>query len=295
MVFRNLREHFGVDDMDYRESLTRSQPIRIESSGKSGQFYHSYDKLFIIKSLTSEEIERMHAFLKHYHPYVVEKHGHTLLPQYLGMYRLTVESVQYYFVVRRNVFSSHLTIHKKFDLKGSTVDREASEKELEKELPTFKDNDFINQRVRIQIGPEAKKKLLDTLINDVEFLTKLHIMDYSLLVGIHDCVRAEEEALQGESLQAAGENSESEGCESGERYAYNTPPDSPRGAQYKEVPDPAEDIYAIPSIEERREIYFIAIITTKHVSVPINLCPLFRLLHFPAFVPVEMPIKVQLN
>lgn len=70
LVFRNLRERFGVDDVDYRESLTRSQPIHIESSsGKSGaQFYQSYDKFFIIKSLTSEEIERMHAFLKQYHP-----------------------------------------------------------------------------------------------------------------------------------------------------------------------------------------------------------------------------------
>ncbi|CAD7000962.1 unnamed protein product [Ceratitis capitata] len=36
LVFRNLRERFSVDDVDYRESLTRSQPIRIESSGKSG-------------------------------------------------------------------------------------------------------------------------------------------------------------------------------------------------------------------------------------------------------------------
>lgn len=69
LVFRNLRERFGVDDVDYRESLTRSQPVQIDSSGKSGaQFYRSYDKFFILKSLTSEEIERMHAFLKHYHP-----------------------------------------------------------------------------------------------------------------------------------------------------------------------------------------------------------------------------------
>ena len=69
LVFRNLRERFGVDDVDYRESLTRSQPVRIESSGKSAaQFYESYNKFFIIKSLTSEEIERMHAFLKQYHP-----------------------------------------------------------------------------------------------------------------------------------------------------------------------------------------------------------------------------------
>lgn len=75
LVFRNLRERFGVDDVEYRESLTRSQPVQIDSSGKSGaQFYRSYDQLFIIKSLTSEEIERMHAFLKHYHPVSVGSH-----------------------------------------------------------------------------------------------------------------------------------------------------------------------------------------------------------------------------
>lgn len=47
-----------------------------DSSGKSGaKFYQSYDKLFIIKTLTSEEVERMHSFLKHYHPVssIVEK------------------------------------------------------------------------------------------------------------------------------------------------------------------------------------------------------------------------------
>lgn len=69
LVFRNLRERFNVDDVEYRESLTRSQPVQVDSTGKSGaQFYQSYDKFFILKSLTSEEIERMHAFLKHYHP-----------------------------------------------------------------------------------------------------------------------------------------------------------------------------------------------------------------------------------
>lgn len=49
--------------------ISRSQPILDDSSGKSGaKFYQSYDKLFIIKTLTSEEVERMHSFLKQYHP-----------------------------------------------------------------------------------------------------------------------------------------------------------------------------------------------------------------------------------
>lgn len=47
----------------------RSQPVSADATGKSNAgFYYSYDKLFIIKTLTSEEVERMHSFLKHYHP-----------------------------------------------------------------------------------------------------------------------------------------------------------------------------------------------------------------------------------
>jgi 1-phosphatidylinositol-5-phosphate 4-kinase len=69
LVFRNLRERFGIDDLDYKESMTRSQPVSADATGKSNAgFYYSYDKLFIIKTLTSEEVERMHSFLKHYHP-----------------------------------------------------------------------------------------------------------------------------------------------------------------------------------------------------------------------------------
>ncbi|XP_046387705.1 phosphatidylinositol 5-phosphate 4-kinase type-2 alpha isoform X1 [Ischnura elegans] len=265
LVFRNLRERFGIDDQDYKESMTsvsaidvasstqqslrnpgsafrkcmgggdcgcskavqgegatvlarkrpcrecttlheesRSQPVLVDSPGKSGaKFYQSWDKLFIVKTLTSEEVERMHSFLKHYHPYIVERHGKTLLPQYLGMYRLTVDGVEHYVVVMRNVFSNHLRTHRKFDLKGSTVDREASDKEKEKDLPTLKDNDFVKEGLKVYIGDEAKEKLLETLTADVGFLTKLHLMDYSLLLGLHDVERAEEERHQAAAAAAA--------------------------------------------------------------------------------------------
>ncbi|GFO24439.1 phosphatidylinositol 5 phosphate 4 kinase type 2 [Plakobranchus ocellatus] len=41
----------------------------------------------------------------------------------------SVNDVETYLVVMRNVFSPRLSIHKKYDVKGSTVDRSASEKE----------------------------------------------------------------------------------------------------------------------------------------------------------------------
>merc|ERR1712013_881049 len=116
-------------------------------------------------TMTTEEIEQMHHLLKQYHPYIVERDGKTLLPQFLGMYRLTVDNVENYMCVMRNVFSGHLKVHKKYDLKGSTVEREASEKEKQKKEPTLKDNDFV----------------------------KHDIMDYSLLLGIHDAQLAEDE------------------------------------------------------------------------------------------------------
>ena len=45
------------------------------------------------------------------------------------MYRLTVNNAETYWIVMRNVFSSEVKVHLKFDLKGSTVDRAASDKE----------------------------------------------------------------------------------------------------------------------------------------------------------------------
>ncbi|KAK7793597.1 hypothetical protein R5R35_011111 [Gryllus longicercus] len=281
LVFRNLRERFGIDDLDFKESMTRSQPVLVDTPGKSGaKFYQSYDRLFIIKTLTSEEVERMHSFLKHYHPYIVERHGKTLLPQYLGMYRLTVDGVEHYLVAMRNVFSNHLQTHRKFDLKGSTVDREASDKEKEKDLPTLKDNDFVKEGMKIYIGDDAKEKLLETLTADVEFLTKLHLMDYSLLLGVHDCARAEQEnreraEQEEEENNGVDDDEDSEsgsGLETrgGDRWPGGaTPPDSPHAAlaretslQYETGIVPELDIYAIPSLEGAplKEIYFLALI-----------------------------------
>lgn len=81
------------------------------------------------------------------------------------------------------------------------------------------------------IGEEAKQKLLETLTADVEFLTKLHLMDYSLLLGIHEVERGEEE-LRRERENEAENPAESDESESGSgldnrNFGFNTPPDSP--------------------------------------------------------------------
>lgn len=61
--------------------------------------------------------------------HIVKCHGSTLLPQFLGMYRVSVDNEETYLIVMRNMFSHRLVVHRKYDLKGSLVDREASDKE----------------------------------------------------------------------------------------------------------------------------------------------------------------------
>jgi len=267
LVFRNLRERFGIEDNDFLNSLTKS-PRPVDSPGRSGaKFFLSSDRTYIIKTLTGEEVEEMHSLLKQYHPYIVERHGKTLLPQYLAMYRLTLDSQETYMVVMRNVFSGFLKIHKKFDLKGSTVDREASDKEKAKDCPTFKDNDFLNDKFKIRIGEEAKEKLLETLAADVDFLETNAIMDYSLLLGVHDTTREDDK----EEIEEEEDDEEYDSGGSG--GAALTPPESPgltRHAAFEKknsvmegLIDPEKDIYAIPSqgvARENQEIYFLAMV-----------------------------------
>lgn len=60
----------------------------------------------------------------------MEWHGNTLLPQFLGMYRLTVDGDETYMIVTRNVFSHRLSVYKKYDLKvrGEVGDEQSTEK-----------------------------------------------------------------------------------------------------------------------------------------------------------------------
>uniref|UniRef100_A0A5K4F9N4 1-phosphatidylinositol-5-phosphate 4-kinase n=1 Tax=Schistosoma mansoni TaxID=6183 RepID=A0A5K4F9N4_SCHMA len=207
MVFKSLRDRFGVEKMDYWDSFTRHQPLWDSTRGKSGsKFLVTYNRQFVAKTISSEEVEQMHQMLEEYYSYIVKGHGQTLLPQFLGLYRLTVNDQESYILVMRNVFSPRLAIHKKYDLKGSAVDREANEKEKSKPLPTLKDADFLTDLCKMHIGEESKKKMLSTLECDIQFLQENNLIDYSLLIGVHD-----PEIALASSLEDAGDDGEGTG------------------------------------------------------------------------------------
>ncbi|CDS36783.1 phosphatidylinositol 5 phosphate 4 kinase type 2 [Echinococcus multilocularis] len=118
LAFQNLRERFNVDTNDYWESFTRYQPLWDSVSSKSGsKLLVTYNRHYVLKMISSEEVEQMHHFIENYHEYIVNVHGQTLLPQYLGMYRITVNDQDTYLLAMRNVFSPRVTVHRKYDLK----------------------------------------------------------------------------------------------------------------------------------------------------------------------------------
>jgi hypothetical protein len=49
----------------------------------------------------------------------------------------------------------------------------------------LKDLDLIKAKEKFKIDGETKKKLLDTIKADAKFFQRCEIIDYSLLIGIH--------------------------------------------------------------------------------------------------------------
>jgi 1-phosphatidylinositol-4-phosphate 5-kinase len=101
-----------------------------------------------------------------------------------------------------NLFPPHKDVHETYDLKGSTIGREyPEEKAREKSGAVLKDNNWLNRRKTLELGPEKKAFLTEQLRRDVVLLQKLNVMDYSLLVGIHEVKRGNTDNVRRNTLK----------------------------------------------------------------------------------------------
>lgn len=67
----------------------------------------------------------------------------TLLPKFYGLYCVQAGGKNIRIVVMNNLLPRSVKMHLKYDLKGSTYKRRASQKERDKVFPTYKDLDFM--------------------------------------------------------------------------------------------------------------------------------------------------------
>ncbi|KAJ4300714.1 Phosphatidylinositol-4-phosphate 5-kinase [Kalmusia sp. IMI 367209] len=203
-VFRHLRSIFGLDPADYLVSLTSKYILsELGSPGKSGSFfYFSRDYKYIIKTIHHAEHKFLRKILKDYYNHVQEN-PNTLLSQFYGLHRVKIPyGRKIHFVVMNNLFPPHRDIHRTFDLKGSTIGRDFQEEGLEANpRATLKDLNWLRRNLHLEFGPTKKKAFVEQMQRDVKLLQKLHIMDYSLLIGIHDLEKGNEENLRDKTLQ----------------------------------------------------------------------------------------------
>eukprot|EP00602_Paraphysomonas_sp_CaronLab_P002978 CAMPEP_0185030480 /NCGR_PEP_ID=MMETSP1103-20130426/17485_1 /TAXON_ID=36769 /ORGANISM="Paraphysomonas bandaiensis, Strain Caron Lab Isolate" /LENGTH=804 /DNA_ID=CAMNT_0027565641 /DNA_START=142 /DNA_END=2556 /DNA_ORIENTATION=- len=186
LVFSRIRDFFGVDSVSYMLSVCGNYNyLEFISNSKSGQFFfYSHDGRYMIKTQTNEENKFMKRILPHYYRYVTEN-PHTFLVRIYGMHRVKMYHLnrKVHFVIMGSVFDTPEPINKIYDLKGSLIGRKASARDREVG-GVLKDNDLIDDGVKLKLG--SKRQLfLSQIEKDATFLSKLNIMDYSLLVGIH--------------------------------------------------------------------------------------------------------------
>lgn len=200
-VFCCVRKLFGIDSNSFLTSLgpESGQLKGGPSKGKGGAFfYFSGDKKFILKTLTDPECQLFLKLLPDYLSHVRD-FTHTLLPRFYGLFRIQHQSRPYWFLCMHNVFNTTRPIDYRFDLKGSSVGRQATEEEKKDKGVILKDLDFDKIMGKVYFGKTNKQIFKMQIQQDVKFLESHGIMDYSLLLGIHAVSQNSQGQLQAES------------------------------------------------------------------------------------------------
>mmetsp|Transcript_14110 Transcript_14110/g.21424 ORF Transcript_14110/g.21424 Transcript_14110/m.21424 type:complete len:497 (+) Transcript_14110:115-1605(+) len=182
-IFRRIRERFGISTIEFITSICGNfEYLSFKTNSKSGQFFfYSYDKRYMLKTMTNAECKLLLKILPSYYQHVM-KNPNTLLCRFYGMHRVRPAGRlrAFHFLIMESVFNTDLEINQIFDLKGSKVNRFAKRGES-----VFKDIDFLENNFSFQLNNDTATKLKNVITKDAEFLKEQQLMDYSLLVGIH--------------------------------------------------------------------------------------------------------------
>ncbi len=189
IVFMKIREKFNVNSTQFERQLggMAGAFTRMGTPGKSGAFFFYCPSMqYLLKSVNDEECAFLLDMLPNYVRHV-SRNPKTLLSNFLSFFEvMTSHGQKYRFVVMNNVFYTNLPMDRRYDLKGSTANRAASEVEKRKKSPILKDKDI--EVGSIKLTRESKLELYRRLQHDCKFLRENGIMDYSLLMGVHDVV-----------------------------------------------------------------------------------------------------------
>ncbi|VDN58148.1 unnamed protein product [Dracunculus medinensis] len=204
VAFRTFRDLFSIKAADFLRSICTEPLKELANAGASGSiFYVSSDDQFIIKTVQHKEAEFLQKLLPGYYMNF-NQNPHTLLPKFFGLFCYQSLGKNIRLLVMNNLLPQSITMHEKYDVKGSTYKRLASKHERAKPSPTLKDLDFVSEHPKgLILEASAYDALMKTISRDCLVLESFKIMDYSLLVGIHNMA-----LLDGNMVEDEGEGVE---------------------------------------------------------------------------------------
>ncbi|KAK7393068.1 hypothetical protein VNO78_21520 [Psophocarpus tetragonolobus] len=213
VVFRTLRKLFKVDAADYMISICGNDALReLSSPGKSGSFFYlTNDDRYMIKTMKKAEAKALLRMLPAYYNHF-RAFDNALVTKFYGLHCVKLTGTaqkKVRFIIMGNLFCSEYTIHRRFDLKGSSLGRITIKPESEiSETTILKDLDlnFIFRLQKCWFQDFCRQ-----IDRDCELLEQEGIMDYSLLVGIHFKDISENGHLISSGSHSPTGDSESEG------------------------------------------------------------------------------------
>lgn len=196
MFFTSVQEHNGVTVDTLIDSLdadkNRDMVFRAgEGAGASGSFFFfSYDRKFIIKTMSNGELKVFLKMLPEYEQHLTVNRK-SLFSRVYGIYTIymnKVSSVNLILMANTLRFKNNDSVTHIFDLKGSTISRFVKPEDAPKPTSVLKDTNFLEiiekQSGLVKFMPGDAKELREIIKEDCAFSCRNNIMDYSLLFAI---------------------------------------------------------------------------------------------------------------
>lgn len=191
--FEALRKACGNFDT-FIQSLSRCVKWDSKGGKSRSSFLKTLDNRYIIKELSSSELESFVSIAPFYFRYISQSifnNLSTAIAKIYGFYQIEIKNnsngkiFKMDFLIMENLFYNHNTT-RIFDLKGSMRNRHVQQTGKEDEV--LLDENMIEYIYEspVFVKEHSKKVLRGSLFNDTSFLSAMDVMDYSLVVGIDD-------------------------------------------------------------------------------------------------------------
>ncbi|CDW79635.1 phosphatidylinositol phosphate kinase pipk5 [Stylonychia lemnae] len=194
-IFKAIRMKCGITEEQLFTSFSPIYNIQaihnfFTGAGKSQSFFFFSDnKNFVLKTLKESEKKLLleKGILENYYQHMM-KTKNSLLSKFYGVYTIRVKYMQEVtcFIMDNLLGQDFINIQRIYDLKGSTKGRivklTEEEDESQSGLKVLKDLNYLRINEKINVAQSIKRKLLQSIQEDLSFLRNNRLMDYSLLL-----------------------------------------------------------------------------------------------------------------